>query len=136
MRSFGIIAVLGLLSLSLIACGAHKIPLTTAAAVPAASGTATIGTDSNGNTTLAVQVSNLAPPANLTPPATAYVVWIQPPDQPAQNAGILTVNGNALTGSFTTTTPYKNFELLLTAEGDPRATAPTGPVVMRQQISR
>ena len=137
MRIYLIAAVLALLALSVTACShGNQIKLNSASAVPAASGSAKVGTDNNGNTTLAIQVNNLAPPGNLTPPATAYVVWIQPAGEPAQNAGIMKVEGDKLKGTFSTTTPFKNFELLITAEGDPRASTPSGMVVMRQQVSR
>lgn len=66
--------------------------------------------------------------ASLTPSKTVYVVWAQTASAPPENLGELEVENN-LKGELKTITPQRNFELLVTAENDPRATAPTGPVM-------
>lgn len=119
----------------LSACGGHKVRVVPTAEVPAADANAKIGTDDNGNTKVDLEVEHLASPASLPPPATAYVVWFQPSGEAAQNKGVLKV-GDDLKGKFKAVTPYKSLELIVTAEGDPRATMPSGRVIMRQQLTR
>jgi hypothetical protein len=118
-----------------VACGGKKVPMNASTSVPAAAGHADIGTDQNGNTTVDLKVHHLAKPEALTPPASAYVVWIQPAGESPQNQGRLQVNSN-LDGEYKTNTPYKKFDLFVTAENNPQATTPSGPEVMRQQVSR
>ena len=117
------------------ACGHHKVAMTSAAAVPASAGHAEIGTDRNANTTIDLKVQHLAKPENLTPAASTYVVWIQPRGEAAQNQGGLQVNSD-LNGEFKGTTPYKNFDIFVTAENDAKATTPSGQEVMRQHVER
>jgi hypothetical protein len=124
-----------LLSFAAFGCGGKKVPMNASTSVPAAAGHADIGSDQNGNTTVDLKVHHLAKPEALTPPATAYVVWIQPSGQSPQNQGRLQVNSD-LDGEYKTNTPYKKFDLFVTAENNPQATTPSGPEVMRQQVSR
>jgi hypothetical protein len=118
-----------------LGCGGKKVPMNASTSVPAAAGHADIGSDRNGNTTIDLKVHHLAKPESLTPPATAYVVWIQPSGQAPQNQGQLHVNEN-LDGEYKTNTSYKKFDLFVTAERDVHASNPSGPEVMRQQVSR
>jgi hypothetical protein len=119
-----------LLSLPLFA---EKYHLNPAAIVPAAAGQVDVDRDHNGNTRIDLKVEHLAVPASLTPSKTTYVVWAQSADSPAENLGELKVN-NDLKGELKTTTAKQNFELLVTAEDNPRATAPQGPVVLQTTI--
>ncbi len=118
-----------------LGCGGKKVPMTASTSVPAAAGHAEIGSDRNGNTTIDLKVHHLAKPESLTPPATGYVVWIQPSGQAPQNQGQLQVNGN-LDGEYKTNTSYKKFDLFVTAENNLHASNPSGPEIMRQQVSR
>jgi hypothetical protein len=117
------------------ACGHKKVAMTAASTVPAATGHAEIGTDRNGNTTIDLKVQHLAKPENLTPAASTYVVWIQPRGGAPQNQGALQVNSD-LNGEYKGTTPYKNFDILVTAENDAKTNTPSGQEVMRQHVER
>jgi hypothetical protein len=103
--------------------------------VPAAQGKVHSQNDHNGNTKVDVEVNRLASPQSLTPPYNIYVVWIQSRGEAATNAGELRV-GDDLKGTLTARTPYKQFDLFVTAENDPRASAPSGPEVLHATISR
>ena len=113
--------------------GPKKVDLNPSSSVPAAMGHAEITHDKNGNTVVDLKVHHLAKPENLSPPESVYVVWFQPPGQPAQNQGMLRVDKD-LNGEFKTTTPLKNFDVFVTAEPGPTVTAPTGPEIMRQHV--
>lgn len=119
--------------LSTVAYAAKKYPLTAASIVPGARGELKVDKDKNGNTRLSLAVQHLANPANLTPPATAYVVWLQDRGGDAENRGRLKMNKN-LKASFETVTPLKNFDLLVTAEQDLQAKTPTGPEVLKASV--
>jgi hypothetical protein len=80
-------------------------------------------------------VKHLAKPENLSPPQTTYVVWIQKPGGDPENQGQLKVN-DKLEGEFKTVTPYKSFQIFVTGETNPNASAPSGPEVLRQQITQ
>lgn len=112
---------------------AADIPMVAGSMVPAATGKISYQHDRNGNIKFTVSTKNLAAPSQLTPAKNAYVVWIEPRDQQPQNAGVLTVN-NDLQGSFSGTTPYKTFNLVVTAEESPSVTQPAGPQVLHGTV--
>jgi hypothetical protein len=114
----------------------QKFPMTASAAVPAATGNVSVSADNNGNTKVKVNVEHLANPASLTPAQTVYVVWIQQrgSNQP-DNAGVIEV-GNDLKGGLETTTPYRTFDVFVTAEHNRNATSPNGPQILKATIQR
>lgn len=103
--------------------------------VPAAAGNVEVEGDDNGNTRLKVEVKHLAEPEKLTPPRSAYVVWVQPSGMPAENMGSLRVD-DGLTGRYEGTTRHKAFEVVVTAEDGPTVQSPSGQEVMRTRVSR
>jgi hypothetical protein len=116
-----------------LAAWAADIPMVASSLVPAATGKISYEHDRNGNIKFTVATKNLAAPSQLTPAKNAYVVWIEPRDQQPQNAGVLTVNNN-LEGSFSSTTPQKTFNVVVTAEDSPTATQPSGPEILHGTV--
>jgi len=112
---------------------AHKFTLTASARVPAAAGEVFTGKDRNGNTELTMTVKFLAKAQNLTPPSNTYVVWFAMEGMPPQNEGELKIDKN-LHGDFKTHTPWKNFDIFVTAETDPMVQMPTDDGVLRTKI--
>ncbi len=98
---------LGLLPCVLLA---KKYTLQNAKIVPGATGEVKTGKDKNGNTKFSVEVKHLAKPAELTPPGTTYVIWIQQSGGPRRVQGMLKVGDN-LEGKFESSTPDKVFNL-------------------------
>jgi hypothetical protein len=115
------------------AYAAKTYPLTAASIVPGARGEVVISQDKNGNTKLNMTVQHLANLENLTPRASAYVVWLRERDGNAENKGQMKIDKN-LNGSFKTVTPMKSFEVFVTAEQDARVTSPSGPEILRATI--
>jgi hypothetical protein len=115
--------------------GARRVHMMAGSETPAAQGSVTVQTGGNGNMKLDLKVQSLAAPSSLTPPANVYVVWIQPPDQNAQNHGQLSVNRNE-DGELHTNTPYKRFKVFVTAEQNARVQEPTGPRVLQADVSQ
>jgi hypothetical protein len=116
-----------------VAYAAKKYPMTAASMVPGARAEVAISKDKNGNTRLKMTVQHLANLENLTPRASAYVVWLQERGGNSSNQGQLKVDKN-LKATFETVTPLKSFDVLVTAEQDPRTNGPSGPEVLRATI--
>ena len=115
------------------AAWAGEIPLVASSLVPAAAGKISYEHDRNRNVKLEIKTKHLAEPERLTPAKKSYVVWIRTNDGQTQNAGVLRVNSD-LDGSFTTTTPAKAFDVLITAEENPSVSQPSGPEIMHGSI--
>lgn len=125
--------VIGLLGFA-IGCGRKHVNMSPASSVPAASATATLTHDSNGNTIVDLKVKNLAKPENLTPPKSVYVVWIQPRGGEPIKQGELRVN-DKLQGEFKAPTTNKTFDIFVTAEDSANVDHPTGQEVLRQTVT-
>jgi len=108
--------------------------------VPAAEGTVSVQDGDNGNYKVALNVKHMAPPEKVATGASSYVVWLRPlgtdtKNQSAQNMGALTVNKD-LEGNLTTVTPYRQFDLFVTAEPVPNSTAPTGEQLLTTTVRK
>jgi hypothetical protein len=115
--------------------GSEKVPMVAGTQTPAARGTVTVHISSNNNSRLDLKVQALAKPSSLTPAANAYVVWVQPPGEPAQNEGELKVDKN-LNGELHTETSYKRFKVFVTAEQNAQVHAPSGPEVLTADVAQ
>ena len=116
-----------------VAYAAKKYPMTAAATVPGARAEVAISKDDNGNTKLKMKVQHLANLENLTPRASAYVVWLQERGGNSENKGQLKMDKN-LAATFETVTPFKSFDVFVTAEQDFRPSGPSGPEVLKATI--
>lgn len=102
---------------------------------PSAEARVTYHTDRNGNTTVELSAHHLAPPDQLTPPKTTYVVWIQRPGRDPENLGALKVNEHQ-EGTIHATTPYKQFDVFVTAEDNDRVQTPSTVEVLRGVVNK
>jgi hypothetical protein len=109
---------------------ARKYPLTATPVVPGAKGYVDVGKDKNGNTEVTLRVEYLPKPSSLTPPAETYIVWFRRQGSEPESKGQLKVDDN-LRGEFKTTTNFKNFDVIVTAETERVPKIPTGPEVLR-----
>ncbi len=120
------------LSLGLSGCATtSQIPSSTI--VPAASGFTKVSKDDNGNTKIEFKVQHLAPPHNLQPPRSIYVVWVQTSDNKSYNLGQLKVDKN-LNGTLNALTPFDNFRLVVSAEDFPAVSLPSQQVVLTTEL--
>jgi hypothetical protein len=110
--------------------------LTNTGAAPAAMGKVNTSNDRNGNTTVEVSVKHMASPESLTPAKNNYVVWIQPRGKDAEALGVLRINGETLEGSLTATTPYKDFDIVITAEDNAKPELPSSTVILKGTVER
>jgi FlaG/FlaF family flagellin (archaellin) len=121
------------LAFALAAWADKKFTFTNSSSSPAAAGEVTVGTDQNGNNAFTIRTYHLANPAELTPAKTAYVVWAQENGKQPENLGELKVNHD-LEGTFHGVTPYKDFDLFITAEDNAKAETPSGIEVLRTRV--
>ncbi len=80
-------------------------------------------------------MEHLAPPANLNPPMVGYLVWFQERGGSPASQGRMRIDKN-LKASFETTTPWKTFDIQVTAESDATVKAPTGAVVLKGSVQQ
>ncbi len=114
--------------------GPERVALEVTPGQPAAQGTVNIGADNDGNRTVEVRVQHLSPPERAAPGARIYVVWLVPRSGGApQNMGVLSL-ANDLSGSLTTTTSYRDFDVVVTAEENPGTTSPSARNVMHASV--
>ena len=115
--------------------GSEKVALEVTASQPAAQDTVNVGAEKDGNRTVEVRVEHLSPPERAAPGARSYVVWVVPRSGGVpQNMGALTLQED-LGGVLKTTTSYREFEILVTAEENPGATKPSARNVMHASVS-
>jgi len=109
--------------------------LTPSSAVRGTRGTVEVSAGDNEDNRLSIQVDDLAGPSQLTPAASAYVVWVAPTDgAAAQNVGSLQIDGHS--GSLSTTTPLNDFIVSITPEMEAQAIAPSGPQLLSVTVQR
>jgi len=118
-----------------VAAWGREDRLVNTGAAPAAEGKVITDNDRNSNTKIEINVKHMATPQSLTPARQAYLVWVQPRGKDAELLGVLRVNGD-LEGSLKATTPYKDFEVLITAEDNMRPEMPSSTVILRGNVER
>lgn len=104
-------------------------------AAPAAEGKISTDNDRNGNTGVEIEVKHMATPQSLTPAKTTYLVWVQARGKDPELLGALRVNQN-LEGSLKTSTPYKTFDVFITAEDSMKPDAPGSMVILKGAVDR
>ncbi len=135
MRHRNLVLFFSLICLLSVVAWGREDRLANTGATPAAEGKVVSSNDRNGNTQLDVQVKHMATPSSLTPAKNAYVVWVQPRGKDPEVLGVLRVNEN-LEGSLKATTPYKDFEIFVSAEDNPKPEMPSGMVILKGTIER
>jgi hypothetical protein len=131
-------SILGLLSLMVLcaagAAWARTYTLRSTSLAPGATGTIDAKAEkSGGNTNVSVKVDHLARPAQLTPAASVYVVWVKPDGGEAVNQGVLTVGDNEK-GELKMTTTHPKFEVMITAENEAHPKSPSDRVVLSTEV--
>jgi hypothetical protein len=127
-------AMLALL-LATVVAWAREDKLTNTGVAPAAQGKVITSTDRNGNTSVEVEVEHLANPQSLKPAKEAYLVWIQQSGQSPQLLGALRVNED-LKGTLKGSTPFTNFDVIITAEDQLKADTPSSTVILKGTVAR
>lgn len=124
-----------LTSLFTLGCATTAQPMLAASAVPASEGTVNAVAGANDNTDLTVRVKHLAPANRLASDAQLYVVWVQPLNSPPQNVGVMALD-ESLVGELKTSTPHRNFTLLITPEPNGQMQKPSHDAVFTTSVRR
>lgn len=127
--------LLGFVLVGTLLVWAREDRLTNTGLNPAAEGKVVTSNDRNGNTEVDVQVKHMATPQSLTPAQQGYIVWVQPRGKQPELLGTLRVNDD-LQGSLKATTPYKDFDIIVTAEDNLKPETPSGMVVLKGTVER
>jgi hypothetical protein len=135
MRNRKFIVLTALSFILVLAAWAREDKLTNTGTAPAAEGKVITSNDRNGNTEVEVQVKHMATPQSLTPAKQSYMVWVQPRGKEAELLGALRVNSD-LGGSLKSSTTYKDFDVLVTAENDAKPAIPSSTVVLKGTVER
>lgn len=112
---------------------AQKVAVRRSPDVPAAVAEARITRTNNNNSKIELEVRHLAPPQNLTPKKSVYVVWAQAPQGRTINLGQIIV-GQDRASEFVGITPLYEFRILVTAEEQSTAVTPSNHVVLSTDV--
>lgn len=106
-----------------VASCAQKVNFLISTVTPAAKGNVKVKKDSNKNYRITIHIVNLAEPARLSPPRTAYVVWVVADDNVPKNIGQIKTStaflSNKLKADFESVSVEKPKKIFITAESDP-----------------
>ncbi|MGF1467023.1 MAG: hypothetical protein ACFCGT_12900 [Sandaracinaceae bacterium] len=102
---------------------------------PGAEGTIQVSSVSGTGRNVVVDFAYLTPPDRLGPGRTTYVMWFRSGEQTI-NAGELQYNANdgRRPARGSATSPFPNFEVLVTAETGPEVGSPSEHIVIRQAV--
>jgi hypothetical protein len=103
---------------------------------PAAAGKVDFDKGDKGNNKVSVKAQYLAIPRDVDPKANTYVVWIDP----GQGRGPMPVGTIApdknREGKLDMSTPYSEFDVLITAESSPTPAQPSSVVILRGHVGK
>lgn len=133
LKNIGLICSAVTLIFAISSC-ATKADFLSSSVVPAAKGSVKVTKDKNNNYSIKLSITNLAESTQLTPPKSAYVVWLVSDNTSAKNIGQV-VSGTGfmskkLKASFETITSFKPTKIFLTAENDPSVQYSNSQVVL------
>jgi len=112
-----------------------KTALSTSKKIPSAIGQLSISSTANNNNLIELNVRHLARPERIVPHAKAYIVWEVPTGyKVAQSLGALTIDKN-YTGKMKTLTPFRNFDIFVTAEPSLGQIEPSGEKLLWTAVS-
>ena len=125
-------AACGMALLVMVLAWGKEYTMQTTTLVPGAVAKLDVNTNA-GNTELTLKVEHLAKPSLLSPPAGAYVVWVQQEGHEPINEGALRIDKN-LKGDCKATTTAPRFTVLVTAEENAKAQTPSSRVVLSANV--
>lgn len=134
-RTIFALLVAGALTLGAGCATTTDYDLTAGQETPAATGEVKIKEDDNDNLRLNVEVDHLPNPGSLAAGLSTYVVWLEPTGADRMvNLGELRIDEDKRTGELEATTPYRNFNIYITAEETGQASQPSDRMILRRQI--
>lgn len=128
-------ALLGLLLAAQPGC-ASRYTVPSSGPTFAADAKIAVSVNKTGVRQVKIKMVHLAPIKRINPNFSAYVVWIAVPGEATTRAGSLKFSDYWRTGKLTATTPHPKFEVIITIEENPSASAPSDKVLVRKIVSK
>lgn len=130
----GLVSSAGCATFGMGAGAKTEYRMTSGSAVPAAAGVVTVRSESGGNQRVVVAVEHLAAPGRAFSGMSTYVVWLVPANGAGpQNMGAL-ATGEDLKGRLQIQTPYKSFDIFVSAEAAPNVAKPSENQVLTAKV--
>ena len=121
-QKIALIIALAIFLVPVTSC-AQRVNFLISTVTPAAKGSVKVKADSNKNYRIKIHIVDLAEPARLSPPKTAYVVWMVSDDNAPLNIGQIKTStalfSNKLKADFESVSVAKPKKIFITAETDP-----------------
>ena len=136
MRSRSVLALAAGLLLIVCVAFSQDFPMRSGTLNAAAMGTVHAKVDKNGNLAITLDAKHLAPADRLAPAHSNYVVWIQATDKQPEEVGVLSVDPTKETATISTTVPYHQFDIFVTAEDNPKPTSPSSDEALRGVVQK
>ncbi len=122
-------------ALALLASGcASRFKSDAEAPTYAAKAKIAVKTNRDDNRQMALTIDHLAPPDRIDPKYRAYAVWIRVPGHETTRAGVLKYNSRKRRGKLNATTPHSNFEVIVSLENNPSASAPSPDSIVLRKV--
>lgn len=111
-----------------------KFPMRISQEIPAAEGTVSVTPREDGQR-VKLQVNHLAPADRVVSDARVYVVWLHPMTNGAPPLNVGTIRpGDDRRATIEFTTPFREFDVFITAERNVQATRPSRQQMMAASI--
>lgn len=137
MRRLGLMGALAVLALSGCAMmggsSSQTLPMQQGSRTPAAAGSIAFKASEKGNNEVTVAAKYLPIPSDLESGVSTYVVWLDAGHGPVP-VGTLDIAGDKRNAELKTSTPFHDFQVLVTAEHQPAPARPSHLVILRGQV--
>lgn len=131
MRTFKILAIIGVVALMTSCASTSKFPVSQV--TPAADITVKTMKQGKPNYLVTITANNLAASERLNPPKEIYVIWAISEAGVIRNVGHFTQK-NAVKSTYKASFPYKPVEIFITAEDEEGLCQPAGTEITRTKL--
>jgi len=100
-----------------------------------ADGTIAVRALESGNHKIDINFQHLTPPKRYDANLASYAIWLTPRDGRTRLIGILGYSGEEREGAFSTVTPFRQFEILVTAEDGDVPAYPGTTTIARKRVA-
>lgn len=130
-----LISALLVVGLALVGCSSTTVyQMDAGERTAGADGQLNVDRDRNGNHLVNLKVAHLPMPSRLADGMATYVVWVYPTDsQTPYNMGQIRLRDDR-SGELNFTTPFRTFNMVVTAEVDGQVMSPSNQVVLRREV--
>ena len=130
-----LISAILVVGMALVGCSSTSVyQMDSGERTAGADGQLNVDQDRNGNQVVNLKVAHLPMPSRLEDGMATYVVWVYPSEtQTPYNVGQIRLRDDR-SGELNFTTPFRSFNMVVTAEVDGQVMAPSNQVVLRRSV--